>query len=676
MDLKSRLGPFWRELRRRKVVRAGGMYAVSAFVVLQLGEIILPAFNTPDWGLQSLVVAAFLGLPVVLAVAWAYELTSEGLQRTPDAETRSSERVARSLAPRLALLGVTAVSVSLAAIWFSRSFLAASAGGSDLGVPELQSRPDLAGTLASNDPNAPVTAIAVLPLANFAQNDDLFARQLHDEVITQLTRITSLRVVSRTSAERYADSELLLPRIAQELRVQAVVTGSVAMTAESDSVRISIQLLHAPSDTHLMTRTYQREMKDILRLQTEIALEIAGAIEGEITAPAEVPSRVAQVDPEAHRAYLEGWEELDMDDELMGESAGPEALARRQEAAMQHFGEAVRIDSTYGLAWLKLAESALARLAEMEVEPAMLFAEEAAAAGEMPEGAATAGATPDQPPGPDHQGAVLVGRIHESLDRAESLGVAQEDLDAVRIAFTGLLPEGAAGAAREGLTKWLAETGVEADSLSRVYVRDFTSVGRRIALAVAGRGGAEDRRVPDIPAPFAGRAAGRLIEWGQYAQAAEIYRGIVEVDPGNRHAWYRLENMHVLGEDYASAVETREEFIRATEPDTPQREERIRALREVFDEANPGPTYWQTRVQDAEASQGGSHPASYVEQAATALGLGDTEHALSLLDHAVEQREPHLGTLRDSPMWDSLRGHPEFQQIVRRARGVRRPGER
>ena len=82
MKRRQGLGAFWRELRRRRVVRTGGVYVAAAFVVLQLGEIVFPAFNAPDWVLQSLVVLAFLGLPVVLAFAWVYDLTPDGLAKT------------------------------------------------------------------------------------------------------------------------------------------------------------------------------------------------------------------------------------------------------------------------------------------------------------------------------------------------------------------------------------------------------------------------------------------------------------------------------------------------------------------------------------------------------------------------------------------------------------------
>lgn len=689
MGLKSRFGPFWNELRRRKVVRAGGVYAVSAFVALQLGEIVLPAFNTPDWALQSLVVAAALGLPVVLAVAWAYELTSEGLRRTRDAPGAPlGQEAGPSLAPRLALLAVTTVSVAFAAVWFSRNFVSIDdgegAGGwrslswaarqSDRG-PGSPDRPDLrsAPAFANFDPEAPVSAIAVLPLANFAEGaDDLFARQLHDEIINQLTRTTSLRVVSRTSVARYADTSAPLPRIARELRVQAVVTGSVAMTGESDSVRISIQLLHAPSDTHLMTRSYQREMRDILRLQTEIAQEIAQAVQGEVEegAPARSVEHVATVDPEAHQAYLQGWEELDLDHELdleaenapdlEGENAQDlergVALDAAAVEAMRHFSEAVGIDSTFGLAWLGRAEAGLVMLAHAGTSLPE----------EVPSGMADArdGSLPDElRPGES------IVRIRESLRRAETLGAPRWKLDASRIMLLNVAKALDPDLA-EDVEAALAEAGIATDSLAQAYARNSTEIGRRVDRSLAdwsGRNGdgrparssMEDRAM--VRRHF---VAKRLLDTGQYDRAAVAYRRLIETDPTDEALWLVLEDVHLLRDDYAGAVKVREEHLLATQPDTPERAERIRELREAFDQTDHS-SYWRLRLREAEARLARGDRVPHTVRAFTAVGLGDADLAFGHLEEAIAQREGFLGMSLDSPIWDPIRGDPRFGRVVR-----------
>ena len=413
---QTEAGTFWSELRRRGVVRAGGVYVAAAFVVLQLGEIVLPAFNAPDWVLQSLVIFVFLGLPVALAFSWVYDLTAEGLTRTGALVRRGRGTVV----PQLALVGVTAVSGALGVLWFGTNALTTPDGGGSAVAPA----PGVA-SFANLDPNAPITAVAVLPLADFAEDNDFFARQLHEEIITQLSILTTLRVVSRTSVERYATTDKLLPEIAAELRVQAVVTGSVAMTAESDSVRISVQLLHAPSDTHLLSRTFQREMKDILRLQTEVAVEIAGAVQGELGADVtEDIEQIAEVDPEAHRAFLMGREELER-----GTTGG-------LEAALEHSDQAVMIDSTFAPAWAQWAGVRLVMAHE---------------GGEL---------SPDD-----------LARVEEALRRATEFGGAEDEVNAGRVLLEDYLAAGAGGLGEE------LERAT--DSIGRRFVWESTRIGRR-----------------------------------------------------------------------------------------------------------------------------------------------------------------------------------------------------
>lgn len=617
MSRKLEFGRFWKELRRRHVVRAGGVYAVSAFVVLQLGEIVLPAFNTPDWALQSLVVAAFLGLPVVLAVAWAYDLTSEGLRRT-----RHDGRTGRSsAAPRWALLGVTTVSVAFAGFWFSRSFLGNARAGNADGDSAASASADGAqpgggAVFASYDPSVPITAVAVLPLANFAQGDDLFARQLHDEIITQLSNATRFRVASRASVVRYADTELPLPRVAEELRVQAVVTGSVAMAGDSDSVRISIQLVHAPSDTHLVTRTFQREMKDVLRLQTEVANEIARAVRGEVeddeadaAAVAEM-AHLAPVDVEAHQAFLQGWEDLDMP-------------APNVEAAMDHFNTAVAADPDFVGAWVSLAETGVLMLME---------------------------SPPDMPPDD------LVQRVEESVRQAESLGGAEDDVAALRLMFS----EAMGDAPRS-----------ESDSLARLWVREFTDIGQRMARSLAGRFAAGRADSARSRFQFPERiAAHYYFETGRYDSAVVVLQDMLEADPADEEAWRALEDMYVLLEDYSRALEVRAERILAeTGQEAPSVEVEL-------DADDPATSYWGLRRQDNNARRAWGIRVSHLELAATALGLGERDEAIRQLELAVAQRESSLGTLRNSPIWDSLRDDPEFREIARRARDLWRPGGR
>ncbi len=621
MKRRQGLEAFWQELRRRRVVRAGGVYVAAAFVALQLGEIVFPAFNAPDWVLQSVVVLAFLGLPIVLAVAWVYDLTPDGFAKTR--ENQGGARV--TLVPRLALLVVTSVSVGVGALWFQRSGATGgggSAGDAEAGGAGVEATPDAAARLASLDPGAPITAIAVLPLAHLAEGDDLFARQLHEEIITQLSLLTSLRVVSRTSAERYADSDMLLPEIAAELGVQAVVTGSVAMTSESDSVRISVQLLHAATDTHMLSRSFQREMRDILRLQTEVAVEIASTVQGELGDEViEEVERVAEVDPEAYRAFLQGQREL--------ERGTPDGL----QAALSHFDRSAALDSGFAL---PLAWRAGVHLRQV-------------AAGDS------------IPP-------AVLAQVQRDMRRAAQLGGAEDEVAAAGVFLRDQLGAGFAGlgaraedvGARVG--EALAEAdgialiaGVAEDSLRRRYLLESTRFGRRLGRE----------------SPLAG--AHRLLQEGRYDSAAVVFTAILEDDPNIIPAWSGLEEAHLLQGHYAGAVGVREQRILATQGETPDAIASVEALHETFDESDPA-SYWLWRQDQSTDRVERGERVSDVELAVIAIGLGDRSAALEHLEAAVEKRDPALVALRTNSMWDPLRSDPAFQEIVRRARELWRRG--
>ncbi len=601
MKRKQGLRAFWRELRRRHVVRTGGVYVASGFVLLQLGEIVLPAFNAPDWVLQSLVVLVFLGLPVVLAFAWVYDLTPDGLAKTR--EEQGGAKV--TIAPRLALLVATSISVALGAFWFLRS---AATGDRADRADAVETASPAAARTASLDPDAPITAIAVLPLADFAQRDDLFARQLHEEIITQLSLLSSLRVVSRTSVERYADSNMLLPDIAAELGVQAVVTGSVAMTPESDSVRISVQLLHAATDTHMLSRSFQREMKDILRLQTDVAVEIAESVQGELLDEliAEV-ELVAEVDPEAYRAFLQGQREL--------ERGTPEALR----AALEHFDRSAELDPGYAqpLAWRAGTHLMLA----------------------------TDG---------DSVPAETLAQVRGDVERAELLGGAEDEVAATMVILRDRIGAGVSGIGAgidDAIAQAASFVGFVTDSLRRRQLLESTRFGRQFG-----------RRSPLA-------VAMGFLETGRFDSAAVAFEEILDTDPRMVQAWIGLEEAHLRQGHYEGAVEVREQRILATQGEVPEARAAVEHLHATFEEDDPA-SYWRWRQDhNARLEAQGEH-VSETEKAMVAVGLGQHDVALRHLEAAVQSRDPALVTLRSNAAWDPLRSDPRFQDVVRGVREV------
>ena len=193
---------------------------------------------------------------------------------------------------------------------------------------------------------APITSLAVLPLNNLSGDatQDYFADGMTEALIGNLAPISGLRVVSRTSVMRFKGARAPLAEIARELKVDAVIEGSVQRTR--DRVRISVQLIHAPSDTHLWAREYERELTDVLKLQGEVARAVADEIRIQVTA--EERARMASagtVDPAAHQNYLLGQHYL--------WKLTEEDLAR----AIEHFDRATRLDAGYASAYAGLSHA-------------------------------------------------------------------------------------------------------------------------------------------------------------------------------------------------------------------------------------------------------------------------------------------------------------------------------
>ena len=540
---------------------------------------------------------------MVVAFAWVYDLTPEGLAKT----SQSPGSVKITMAPRLALLAVTSISVALGLVWFQRSAVTGDASAETDATPAADAR------FVSLDPDAPITAIAVLPLADFAEGDDLFARQLHEEIITQLSLLTSV--------ERYADSDMLLPQIAAELGVQAVVTGSVAMTSESDSVRITLQLLHAATDTHMLSRTFQREMKDILRLQTEVAVEIAGTVQGELGDEAiDQVERVAEVDPEAYRAFLRGQQEL--------ERGTPEAL----EAALGFFDRSAELDPGYAqpLAWRAGTQLMLAT--DRDSVPADVLAQ-----------------------------------VRGDLERAGMLGGAEDEVAATMVILRDQIgPEGAGVGAVIGdaIAQAGSLVGFVTDSLRRRQLLESTRFGRQFG-----------RRSPLA-------VAMGFLETGRYDSAAVAFEEILDTDPGMVPAWVGLEEAHLRQGHYEGAVEVREQRILATQGEVPEAISAVEHLHATFNEDDPA-SYWQWRQENNVAREARGERVSEAEKAMIAVGLGQHDDALQHLEAAVQDRDPALATLRSYAVWDPLRSDPRFQEVVRGVRevwrnrgGPPRPGSR
>jgi adenylate cyclase len=257
------------ELKRRKVFRVAVVYVATAFVILQAADIMLPRLGVPEWAMSLVVVLVVLGFPLALVLAWALELTPDGVRVTPATVKSDPAESAPSLLGKrtLVVTGVLVVlGIGLGAGWFLKP--------GDSGPTEP--------TTPLADPAAPDGAasaildasIAVLPFADLSPEGDqqYFADGIAEEILNVLSRIAALSVTSRTSAFAFkSQSELSIPDIAASLGVRHVLEGSVRKAA--DAIRITAQLIDARSDQHLWSGTFDRELtaQNVFAIQDEIA---------------------------------------------------------------------------------------------------------------------------------------------------------------------------------------------------------------------------------------------------------------------------------------------------------------------------------------------------------------------------------------------------------------------
>ena len=267
------------ELRRRNVARVGALYLVAGWLLLQIADVLFGLLDVPGWGLRLVLGILILGFPLVLIFSWVYEMTPEGLKRESDIDR--SQPVAADTGRKLNLViaGLLAIAVLMLAL--------------DRYVPGgTTSDPESARTAAA-DSAGPVTktgssaarladtdeiSIAVLPFVNMSRDPDneYFSDGISEELLNSLTEIRGLRVASRTSSFSFKGSNQPIPVIAGRLNVDHVLEGSVRKSG--NRVRITAQLIDVPSDSHLWSETYDRELEDIFAVQSEISNNIVAAL--------------------------------------------------------------------------------------------------------------------------------------------------------------------------------------------------------------------------------------------------------------------------------------------------------------------------------------------------------------------------------------------------------------
>jgi len=302
---------FFEELKRRNVFRVGAAYAVAAWVLLQVLDVVGEILELPQWGGKLILAVLVVGFVLALIFAWVYELTPEGVKR--ESEIDRSRSISAHTGQRLnrAILATLVLAVALFAVdkflWDPARDRALAERAAEQARSEAQA--EAAAAAEASALAAAGNSIAVLPFADMSEQGDqqYFSDGIAEELLNALVRVDGLKVASRTSSFAFRGNSLGLQQIAQALNVSHILEGSVRRSG--DRVRITAQLIDARSDRHLWSETYDRDLDDVLTVQDEIASAIVGAMKqalGLDLRPEQVAIASATESSDAYDLYLRG----------------------------------------------------------------------------------------------------------------------------------------------------------------------------------------------------------------------------------------------------------------------------------------------------------------------------------------------------------------------------------
>jgi TolB-like protein len=327
-----KIDTFFSELKRRNVYKVAVAYAVVAWLLIQVATQVFPFFEIPNWAVRLVVLAMIAGFPIALIIAWAFELTPEGVKRTEDVDV--TENRSR---------GVTWIYIAVVSAILSVALVVLGRYTANTRAPRL-----------SQAATAPQKSIAILPFENLSEEkaNAYFAEGIKDEILTKLAAVRDLKVISRTSTAKYQSKPDKLKTVAQELGVSTILEGAVQRAG--DKVRINVQLIDARTDGHLWAKSYDRDFKDVLGVESEVAQEIAETLQANLS-PSESHALASTRTPdtEALRCFLRGEYEL--------RQAENSRTAEAYDRADAFYRQSLARDPNFAEAAAELARSRLSR---------------------------------------------------------------------------------------------------------------------------------------------------------------------------------------------------------------------------------------------------------------------------------------------------------------------------
>jgi serine/threonine-protein kinase len=316
---------FFAELKRRNVYKVAVAYIVAGWALCQGIAQVFPVFDVPNWAIRLIVILIIVGFPVAVVLAWAFEITPEGIKRTEDVDITQPHSVGGAWIYIVVLGAVISVALFFLGRYTARESASAAHTESVTRIPQK--------------------SIAVLPLLNESGNpgDEYFSDGLSEELIAALGQIRDLKVIGRSSSFRFKDTNEEPKTIGEKLGVSTLLEGTVRK--QGNKVRIVAELINAADGTELWSRIFDRELKDIFAVQTEIAQAVAASLELTLLGKDTTAANASTQNVEAHNAYLQGhfyFARRNVEDYRKG---------------ISFFDQAIRLDPDYALAYAERAEA-------------------------------------------------------------------------------------------------------------------------------------------------------------------------------------------------------------------------------------------------------------------------------------------------------------------------------
>jgi len=581
------------ELKRRNVFRAAAFYAASAWLLVQIATQVFPFFHIAEWVVRWIVVATAIGFPFAMVFSWFYEWTTHGLQR--ESEVAPNESLTRESGKKLDRWIIAILALAVVLLLTNQFVLHRDEKPADIApVAEISAK-----------------SIAVLPFDNLSRDPDnaYFAEGVQDEILTRLAKVADLKVISRTSTQRFKSAPADLREIAKQLGVTHILEGSVQKAG--DSVRVNVQLINALTDVHLWADTYDRKLTDIFAIESEIAKNVTENLKARLNDRAEeVLAARPTENPEAHELYLKGryfWN-------------------RRSTASLRkagdYFQKAIDLDPKYALAYAGLAD----------VHSLVPVYAGTAPQDDVPKALAAA-----------RKAVELDDRLAESHTSLGNALVSSVQLKAAEAEFRRALELNPNYATAH---QWLAECLFGQGRFSE-------------SLAENERAHELDPLSLIINASYASSLAGA----GRYEEAVQQARKTLDLDPE------LVPGHEILGQIYEDEGKLNEaiiEYGKANElGPTPSnfamlahayaKTGRMGETRKILD-----------KLTDLSAQQYvGAYPLAVVH-----LALGEKDEALRLLEQSFVERDILLqglyGSIKIDKRLDPLRHDPRFQKLVER----------